>query len=159
GSHWNLGPEVERRFPRILSSRENISLNPSQSGRLELARWLARPENPLTSRVIVNRLWRWHFGEGIVGSPDNFGHLGDRPTHPELLDWLALRLVESGWSLKTLHRLIVLSATYQMSTAFNAEAAAVDPENRLRWRSNRRRLEAESIRNTILAVSGGLDLA
>ena len=158
GSHWDLGPEVLRRLPRVLEQGEKTSCSPSQSGRLELAHWLVEPGHPLTSRVIVNRLWRWHFGEGIVGSTDNFGRLGDRPTHPELLDWLALRLVESGWSLKALHRLIVLSATYQMSALDDADAAAVDPENRFHWRSSRRRLEAESIRDTILRVSGGLDL-
>ena len=94
------------------------------SGRRELAAWLVRPEHPLTSRVIVNRVWLWHFGEGLVRSPDNFGSLGERPTHPELLDWLSRRFIEEGWSLKKLHRLIMLSATYQMSTATN-DAASV----------------------------------
>ncbi|HEU4753677.1 MAG TPA: DUF1553 domain-containing protein, partial [Armatimonadota bacterium] len=110
-----------------------------------------------TARVMVNRIWQHHFGEGIVRSPDNFGKLGDRPTHPELLDWLAKRFVENGWSIKQMHRLILLSSTYQMSTAYNAKAALADPENRLCWRFNRQRLEVEAIRDSILAVSGKLD--
>jgi hypothetical protein len=107
---------------------------------------------------MVNRLWRWHFGEGLVRSTDNFGHLGDRPSHPELLDWLAVRFVESGWSIKAMHRLIMLSSTYQMSTSYDERAASADPENRLHWRHNRHRLEAEALRDGILAVSGRLDL-
>ena len=107
---------------------------------------------------MVNRLWRWHFGRGIVGSVDNFGKLGDRPTNQPLLDWLALRFVENGWSIKKMHRLIVLSNTYRMSTAVNGKALSVDPENRLLWRMPRRRLEAESIRDAIMLVSGDLDL-
>ena len=107
---------------------------------------------------MVNRLWRWHFGRGIVGSIDNFGKLGDRPTNQPLLDWLALRFVENGWSIKKMHRLIVLSNTYRMSTAVNDKAVSVDPENRLLWRMPRRRLEAESIRDAIMLVSGDLDL-
>lgn len=115
------------------------------------------PEHPLTSRVIANRLCRWHFGRGLVGSTDNFGHLGDRPVNQPLLDFLAVTLIESGWSLKELHREIVLSSTYQMSGADNATAAAIDPENHLQWRANLRRLEAESIRDSLLAVSGLLN--
>jgi hypothetical protein len=106
----------------------------------------------------VNRVWRWHFGEGLVRSTDNFGKLGDRPSHPELLDWLAVRFVEGGWSVKALHRLILLSNTYQMSSAYDDRAARADPENRLHWRHNRRRLDAEELRDGILAVSGKLDL-
>ena len=108
---------------------------------------------------MVNRLWLWHFGEGLVGSPDNFGRLGDRPVNLDLLDWLSRRFVASGWSIKAMHRLIMLSSTYQMSTRFDPAAARIDPENRLHWRMSRRRLEAEAIRDAILAVSGELDVA
>jgi hypothetical protein len=124
---------------------------------LELAQWLVSPSHPLTSRVMVNRIWRWHFGQGLVATPDNFGRLGERPTHPALLDWLALRFVESGWSLKEMHRLIMLSRTYQMSSEFNSLAAAADPEDRLYWRMPLRRLEAEEVRDALLATSGLLD--
>jgi hypothetical protein len=106
---------------------------------------------------MVNRLWRWHFGRGIVGTPDNFGALGERPTHPELLDWLARRFVEGGWSVKAMHRRVMLSATYQMSSGYDAAAARADPENLLHWRANVRRLEVEPFRDAVLAVSGSLD--
>jgi hypothetical protein len=108
---------------------------------------------------MVNRIWEHHFGEGIVRSPDNFGLLGERPTHPELLDWLAKRFVENGWSVKKMHRLILLSNTYQMSTAYEAKSALADPENRLLWRMNRRRMEVEAIRDSMLFISGNLDPA
>ena len=157
GNHLTQSDEVPRRFPRVLAGESQTPLPADRSGRLELARWLVDANHPLTSRVMANRVWRWHFGEGIVRSTDNFGRLGERPSHPALLDWLARRLVEGGWSLKALHRTIMLSATYQMSTAYSAEAAAVDPENRLLWRMNRRRLEAEAVRDAILATSGALD--
>ncbi|MSR56901.1 MAG: DUF1553 domain-containing protein [Planctomycetaceae bacterium] len=157
GNHLTLGDEVPRRFPQILAGQQQTPIDEQQSGRLQFARWLTAAENPLTSRVIVNRVWLWHFGEGLVRSPDNFGRLGERPTHPQLLDFLAGELIRSGWSLKTLHRLIMLSSTYQMSTSGNPQAAAVDPENRLWSRANRRRLEAEAIRDSILAVAGTLD--
>ncbi len=158
GSHLTLGREVPRQFPRILAGDKQAPVDERQSGRLQLAEWLTRPDHPLTSRVLVNRVWRWHFGEGLVRSTDNFGKLGDRPTHPELLDWLAVRFVEGGWSLKALHRLILLSNTYQMSTTYEDRAARADPENRLHWRHDRRRLEAEELRDSLLAVSGKLDL-
>ncbi len=109
GNHLTLGEEVPRRFPRILAGENQPPLESSRSGRLELAAWLTRPDHPLTARVMVNRLWLWHFGEGLVGSPDNFGGLGDRPVNLDLLDWLARRFVESGWSIKAMHRLIMLS--------------------------------------------------
>ncbi|MFN0199591.1 MAG: DUF1553 domain-containing protein, partial [Planctomycetaceae bacterium] len=167
GSHLNLGHEVPRHFPRIFSSprvseveaaSQTSDLGPApQSGRLELARWLTQPTHPLTSRVMVNRVWSWHFGKGLVRSPDNFGLLGELPTHPELLDWLAIEFANSGWSIKDLHRLILTSATYRMSTNFRADYDEVDPENKWLWRMNRRRLEAEAIRDAILAVSGELD--
>jgi hypothetical protein len=156
GNHLTPGKFVPRRFPTVLAPNQP-ALSPKQSGRLELAHWLTRPDHPLTSRVMVNRVWRWHFGHGLVRSTDNFGLLGDRPTHPELLDWLAHRFVESGWSLKDLHRLIMLSSTYQMGAGHDAKAAEIDPENRLLWRMNVRRLEAEAIRDAILAASGLLD--
>ncbi|MBC8353543.1 MAG: DUF1553 domain-containing protein [Planctomycetes bacterium] len=158
GSHLTQGRQVPRRVPRIFTGDESTSFGEDVSGRLELARWLTGADHPLTARVMVNRIWQWHFGEGLVRSPDNFGKLGLRPTHPELLDWLAVRFVESGWSIKELHRTIMLSSAYQMSTAFNEQAMAVDPENELWWRFSRRRAEAESIRDSILAASGQLDL-
>ncbi|MEX1230500.1 MAG: DUF1553 domain-containing protein [Planctomycetaceae bacterium] len=159
GSHLNLGHEVPRHFPRIFET--NVEVAPletvERSGRLELARWLTQPSHPLTSRVMVNRVWLWHFGKGLVRSPDNFGLLGELPTHPELLDWLAVEFAESGWSLKQLHRLILSSSAYQMSTTFRADYDDVDPENKWLWRMNRRRLEAEAVRDAILVVSGELD--
>jgi hypothetical protein len=157
GSHLTLGEEVPRQFLRVIAGSGQTPIDNQRSGRLELAEWLTRPDHPLTARVMVNRIWRWHFGAGLVRTPDNFGKLGERPTHPALLDWLARRFVESGWSIKAMHRLIMLSATYQMSTAFNERAATLDPDNRLHWRMNRRRLEAEAIRDAILAISGQLD--
>ena len=108
---------------------------------------------------MVNRIWQGHFGEGLVRSPDNFGRLGQRPTHPELLDWLTLKFRESGWSIKAMHRVMMLSSTYQMSTAWNKAAAESDPENRLLWRMNRRRLDAEAIRDSVLALGDSLDLS
>ncbi|HCO25324.1 MAG TPA: hypothetical protein DIT97_20725 [Gimesia maris] len=157
GSHFTLGKEVPRQFLRIIEGEGQTPIDDQRSGRLQLAEWLTSDTHPLTARVMVNRIWRWHFGTGIVRTTDNFGKLGERPSHPELLDWLAVQFVENGWSIKDLHRLIMLSATYQMSTEFDPEMAAVDPENRLLWRMNRRRLEAEAIRDSILAVSGKLD--
>ncbi len=157
GSHLTLGELAPRDVPAVFTTPEPPSFSASQSGRLELARWLVTEDHPLTARVMVNRLWRWHFGRGLVGTPDNFGKLGEPPTHPALLDWLAHRFVESGWSIKAMHRLILLSNTYQMSNDFNPDAARVDPENRLLWRMNVRRLEAEPIRDALLAVSGRLD--
>ncbi len=157
GSHLNLGAETLRRFPQVFPNSAEREVNSSQSGRLELAQWLTDRRNPLTARVIVNRVWQWHFGEALVRSPDNFGRLGERPTHPELLDFLAVRLQEQGWSLKTLHRQMLLSSTWQMSTRFDSEAAEKDPENRLWWRFNRRRLEAEALRDSILSVADTLD--
>jgi hypothetical protein len=126
-----------------------------QSGRLELAEWMTRKNHPLTARVLVNRLWHWHFGTGLSGSPDNFGLRGEAPTHPELLDWMATELVEKGWSMKHMHTIICTSATYRQ--AMRAAPAAADPENRLLGGWPRRRLEAEAIRDGMLAVSGRLD--
>ena len=156
GSHITLGQPAPRRFPRIIAGTNQTPLSGPQSGRLELARWLTA-SHPLTSRVMVNRVWHWHFGRGIVASVDNFGRLGNRPTHPRLLDWLAVEFEENNWSLKQLHRSIMLSSTYQMSSAENSQAASIDPENTLLWRVNRRRLNAEEARDSIVAVGTGLD--
>ena len=125
--------------------------------RAALAKWLAGPDNPLTARVIVNRLWQHHFGRGIVATPSDFGVRGEPPTHPELLDWLASELVAHDWRLKPLHRLIVTSATYRLSNKANPKLAAEDPENTLFGRANRRRLDAEGVRDAMLAVSGELN--
>ena len=157
GSHLTLGQEVPRRFPTVLAGPNGTVVDKARSGRLELGDWLTRPDHPLTARVMVNRIWLGHFGEGIVRSPDNFGRLGEAPDHPELLDWLARRFVESGWSVKAMHRLIMLTSTYQKSTHQDVRSAQVDPENRLLSHFSRRRLEAEAIRDAILAVSGELD--
>jgi hypothetical protein len=127
------------------------------SGRLELARWVAAPNNPLVARVIVNRVWQHHFGEGLVRTPSNFGKTGDPPSHPELLDWLAAEFIRDGWSLKKLHRRIVLSAAYQQSSAASSEQLRIDPENRWLGRMTPRRLEAEAIRDAMLAVTGRLE--
>ena len=157
GDHKRLGKIVPRGFPKILTGdrQEPIAAG---SGRLELANWLTRTDNPLTARVMVNRIWQHHFGEGLVRSPNDFGERGERPTHPELLDYLAARFVESGWSIKAMHRLIVLSSVYQQSSSTNATALARDPENRLFGRMNRQRLDAEAIRDSLLSVSGRLDV-
>src|SRR5439155_8504467 len=129
------------------------------SGRRKvLADWIASPKNPLTARVMVNRLWQYHFGRGLVRSSSNFGYQGAPPTHPELLDWLAGEFVAHGWSLKHIHRLILTSSAFRMSGRFDAAAAAKDPENDLLWRFDPRRLSAEEIRDSILAVSGNLNL-
>jgi len=157
GSHTTLGDEVGRRMPHILARGDEPPIDATVSGRLQLAQWLTRPDHPLTARVLVNRVWQAHFGDGLVRSPDNFGKLGEAPSHPELLDWLARDFVESGWSIKSLHRLILNSAVWQQSTHWNEAAAAIDPENRLLWRMNRRRLEAEAIRDSLLAIGGDLD--
>lgn len=157
GNHLAPGKPVPRRFPAILTRAGAPTPGPGQSGRLELARWLVHRENPLTSRVIVNRLWRWHFGQGLVRSVDNFGLLGDAPTHPALLDWLALRLVHDGWSLKATHRLVMLSATYAQACQGDPRGREVDPENRLVGRASVRRLEAEAIRDSLLVMGDMLD--
>ncbi|MBB5039070.1 PSD1 and planctomycete cytochrome C domain-containing protein [Prosthecobacter dejongeii] len=158
GSHLTLGKPIERGFPKVMqaSLEPKASFPKEKSGRLELAQWLAKPEHPLTARVIVNRVWTWHFGHGLARTPDNFGLLGDAPTHPELLDWLATWLPQNGWSLKDLHRLILTSAVYQQASAPSQE---VDPENRLLHHFPIRRLQAEEIRDALLSVSGELDLS
>jgi cytochrome c553 len=154
------GPAVVPAVPAVLVRQQPEF--PSATGRtagrrLTLARWLARRDNPLTARVIVNRVWQFHFGEGLVRTPSDFGMLGQRPTHPELLDWLAVWFVDNGWSFKKLHTLILSSNVYRMSKLSNETYAAADPENRLLWRLPYRRLEAEAIRDSMLAVSGRLN--
>ena len=157
GNPLKLGEVVTRRVPKVLAGQMPPQFTPQHSGRLELARSMADKAHPLTSRVIVNRVWRWHFGKGLVRTMDNFGLLGEPPTHPELLDWLAHRFTEQGWSLKSLHRLIMLSSTYQLSSHVAQSVAERDPENRLLGRANIQRLEAEEVRDAMLAVTGRLD--
>lgn len=159
GSHLTLGREVSRRLPRILSSNVASRELTEGSGRLQLARWLANADHPLTSRVMSNRLWQWHFGQGLVRSPDNFGRLGERPSHPALLDWLAKEFSSRSWSMKSMHRLIMTSAAYQQSTKYSAAEALADPENRLLWRFHRQRMDVEVLRDSLLAISGQLDEA
>ena len=130
----------------------------SSGRRTALANWLADPQNPLSTRVMANRIWHYHFGQGIVGTPSDFGIMGERPANDPLLDYLTATFVENGWSIKKMHRLIMLSNTYQQSSRYNADAAKADPQNRLVWRYNRHRLEGESIRDSILEVSGRLNL-
>jgi hypothetical protein len=130
----------------------------SQSGRLELAEWIASPENPLTARVIANRVWHWMYGRGLVRTVDDFGHAGEMPSHPELLDYLASRLIEENWSIKALIREIALSRTWQLASTYESQNYGIDPDNRFYWRMNQRRLEAEAVRDAMLAVSGQLDL-
>ena len=156
GNVHNAGPKTPRRFIQVLNRGGLPEIAPKASGRLELANWLANPEHPLTARVFANRVWHHLFGKGLVASVDNFGHMGRLPTNQPLLDHLAVRFVEEGWSMKKLIREIVLSRTYQLSTDSGAQAK-VDLENELHWRQNRRRLQAESIRDAILSVSGQLD--
>ena len=197
GSYLTLGKPVERGFPEVMRAGLTKPILPAKhSGRLELARWIAGSEHPLTARVIVNRIWRWHFGAGIVNTPDNFGALGGKPSHPELLDWLARTFIESGWSVKDMHRLIMKSETYRQSSGAISDFGfrisdlgsspnaaigrdgnqksetqtepgrrreaqirnqkLVDPENRLLWRANIQRLEAEEIRDAMLFTSGWL---
>lgn len=156
------GEEVSPAFPSALKPDPASFAKPegrSSSGkRLALARWIANADNPATARVAVNRMWQHHFGRGLVRSTSDFGVQGAAPTHPELLDWLASRFVEDGWSLKKLHKLMMMSRTYQMSSAGNDEALLDDPQNNLFWRFNMRRLTAEEIRDSVLAAGGTLNL-
>jgi hypothetical protein len=160
--HVPLG-EVEPAFPTALGGGAAVvpprAADAGSSGRRRvLADWIASPANPLTSRVMVNRIWQHHFGRGLVRSSSNFGNVGTPPTHPELLDWLAAELVEGGWRLKPLHRLIVTSSAYRMASTASAKALAADPENDLLWRFDMRRLAAEEVRDAMLATSGQLNL-
>ena len=144
-------------FPVILAGEPPKFAITRGSGRLELARWLTRPDHHLTARVMVNRLWQHHFGEGIVRTSNNFGERGERPTHPELLDYLANRFIHASWSVKDMHRLILMSSVYQQSGKTSDAMRARDPDNRLFGRMNRRRLDAEAIRDSLLAVAGRLE--
>ncbi len=157
GDEKNKGEIAPRGFLSILSHGDR-QLFKNGSGRLELAEAIASAANPMTARVMVNRIWQYHFGAGIVRSTSNFGQMGERPTHPELLDYLAKRFVDSGWSVKTIHREILLSNTYALSTANDIRNAEVDPENKLLWRAHLQpRLDIEALRDSLLAVSGKLD--
>ncbi len=149
--------EVAPTFLSAFSEQQLPSNAPDAERRLALANWIASPNNPLTARVIANRIWQGHFGMGIVDTPSDFGRSGGKPSHPELLDWLANELVYGGWSLKHLHRLMVLSATYRQSNRIQADAFAVDSDNRLLWRFPSRRLEAESIRDCMVMTSGRME--
>jgi hypothetical protein len=153
------GPEVEPGLPAVLVDRQPRFPEPSGTSlrRLTLARWIASPDNPLTARVIVNRVWHYHFGQGLVRTPSDFGVMGQPPTHPELLDWLARWFIDNGWSLKKLHRLIVGSNTYRMSKQGRDDYLQVDPDNSYFGRFPYVRLEAEAIRDSVLAVSGRLN--
>jgi hypothetical protein len=183
GDPERLGPEVPRRFPEVLGGQK-LAADEKGSGRLQLANWIGDPKNPLTARVMVNRIWQYHFGRGLVHTASNFGLLGQPPTHPELLDWLASELMQptpqppsyrkgqkadsplpagrgarevGSWSIKRMHRLIMLSRTYQQASRDDEANAKIDIANDYLWRFDRRRLDAESIRDTLLAVSGNLD--
>ncbi|MGC4043758.1 MAG: PSD1 and planctomycete cytochrome C domain-containing protein [Armatimonas sp.] len=157
GNHVASGPDAPR-LALALCGQEGGAPAPAGSGRKELAAALTNPNHPLVARVIVNRIWKQHFGVGIVPTPDDFGHMGERPTHPELLDWLAADFVRNGWSMKAMHKKILMTATYRQSSVGNDEVAEQkDPTNALLHRANVRRLEGEAIRDSLLAVSGRLD--
>ncbi len=160
GTVHNLGPKVPRGFLAAATHGPPPTVPENQSGRRELGQWLASPSNPLNARVMVNRVWHWLFGSGLVRTTDNFGAMGEAPSHPELLDYLAVRFREEGWSVKRIVREMMLSHTYQLSSEFEEDQAPsrADPENRLLWRMNRRRLDAECLRDTILWVSGQIQL-
>ncbi len=158
GNLLKKGPLAPRRFLRIVAGEERPHFNEG-SGRTQLSDAVTDPQNPLTSRVIVNRIWLNHFGRALVRTPNNFGVLGEPPTHPELLDWLAATFVESGWSIKSLHRIVMTSATYRSSSAFDRASFDIDGDNRLLWRLNPRRMEVETWRDSLLAVTGELDTA
>ncbi|MFA6542966.1 MAG: PSD1 and planctomycete cytochrome C domain-containing protein [Limisphaerales bacterium] len=158
GNPGNRGPSVDRSFIQVASPGKIDAFPAKSSGRLEMARAIASRDNPLTARVFVNRVWGWHFGQGLVRTPSDFGVRTEPPTHPELLDWLATRFMADGWSLKKLHRLILLSATYQQASNTRAECAASDPANSLLWKFNRQRLDFEQLRDSLLSASGKLDL-
>jgi len=164
GDLGNKGEKVEPGFPECLTGKMQAAEIPFAGGssgrRRALAEWIAAAKNPLTSRVMVNRIWQHHFGEGLVRTPSDFGRNGDRPTHPELLDWLANQFVEKKWSIKAMHRLMLTSDTYQQSTSHPdwIKYSEADPDNRLLWRMNWLRLESEIVRDAILSMSGRLSL-
>jgi mono/diheme cytochrome c family protein len=158
GEPGEPGPVVRRNAPRFLRGEEDLTIPAGASGREQLANWLVRSQNPLVARVMVNRIWQQHFGKGIVATPSNFGTRGAAPTHPGLLDWLAQEFVADGWSIKSMHRALMSSRTYQMSSTGEQAALSVDPENRLYWRHDRRRLDAESLRDALLSIADTLEL-
>jgi hypothetical protein len=158
GEPSEKGPIIKRGGPKFLCEAGTLDIPEGVSGRLEFARWLASPRHPLTARVMVNRIWQHHFGKGIVTTPSNFGLRGDGPSHPELLDYLAARFVESGWSIKALHRLILRSRTYQLASDWDEANAEKDQSNRYYWHYDRRRLDAEAIRDAMMLLAGTLDL-
>lgn len=160
GDPTQQGEVIQRGAPAFLCDATSLDVPTASSGRLEFARWLTAPgttAGALTSRVMVNRIWQQHFGQGIVGTPSNFGLNGEPPTHPDLLEWLATQFLQRGWSIKTMHRLILLSKTYRLASSAHAGNMAVDPDATLLWRYRRHRLEAEVIRDSMLALSGNLD--
>lgn len=160
GAATRHGPKVEPGVPTVLADKQPAFLAASKytsRRRLSLANWIASKDNPLAARVMVNRVWQFHFGEGLVRTPSDFGRNGEKPTHPELLDYLTDWFVKEGWSIKKLHRLIMASNTYRMSKSWNADYGKIDPDNRLLWRVPYRRLEVESIRDSVLFVSGKLN--
>ncbi len=167
GDYLNPGPEVQPGTLSVLATPKPFTWSPTPSDartskkRLAFAEWLTQPEHPLTARVLMNRLWLHHFGEGLVNTPENFGHAGSLPSHPELLDWLATEFITRGWSIKAMHKLLLTSSAYRqastVATEVRAAAKQVDPENRLLWRQRLHRLEAESLRDAILCVSGSLN--
>ena len=157
GDAHQLGESVPRGFLSAVMYDPAPEIEPAKSGRKELAEWIANAKNPLTARVYVNRIWHHLFGDGIVRTTENFGSRGELPTHPELLDYLAAKFVENGWSTKKLMRDIVTSHVYQLASATDPKSTSIDPDNRLLWRANRRRLEVEAIRDTLLQVSNRLD--
>jgi len=159
GDTENLGAEVPRGFLTVLKKVEPADgeLPPDASGRLQLANWIANEKNPLTARVMVNRIWQHLFGKGLVTTPDNFGSMGQFPSHPELLDYLAAEFMKDGWSTKKMIRRLMLTSTYQLSSEFSQENFAKDPDDTYLWRMDRKRLDAESLRDSILAVTGTLD--
>ncbi len=166
GEHDNPGEVVTPGFLRCITGNQKsatIRLDPfkrwpTRSRRMALAQWIASPNHPLTARVMVNRMWHWHFGRGIVATPSDFGQLSGGPSHPELLDWLANRFIKEKWSIKAMHRLLVTSAAYRQTSKWTNESAQkIDPKNKLVWRFRRRRLEAEAVRDAVLSVSGRLN--
>jgi len=159
GQPGNRGDKVPRRFPQVLEHVDGGKPFSDGSGRLELANAIASPKNPLTARVIVNRIWQHQFGQGLVRTASDFGTRGETPTHPELLDYLAAEFMADGWSIKRLQRRILLSSTWQQSSGFRQDAHNIDPENRLLWRMPRRRMEFEPLRDRLLTAAGRLDLS
>jgi hypothetical protein len=149
---------INARVPAVLGKLGLKLGENEQNRRVALAKWIASPENPLTARVMVNRIWQFHFGTGLVSTSSDFGRNGTKPSHPKLLDWLASEFIRSGWSIKHMHKLIMLSDTYRQSNRMNGEGRKVDADTRLLWRFPSRRLEAEAIRDSILFVSGNLNL-